>query len=105
MTMTQRSPATLNEYSLSSMTANQVVSANQSRTVVTQTSVMLLDIVGIIAIFLGLAQQFGNTALLPAFLHFTYSGVFLMAVGGMLTLPFFFWAFKSTEKIFGKISL
>ncbi|KXI29379.1 hypothetical protein [Paraglaciecola hydrolytica] len=66
---------------------------------------MLLDILGFALILIGLALQYGSVTKLPGFLQFNYNGLALIAIGIIMTLPFFVLALKACHKAFRNISL
>ncbi|MDP5030036.1 MAG: hypothetical protein NWQ54_08350 [Paraglaciecola sp.] len=66
---------------------------------------ILLDILGVLMIFLGLAQQFGKGNVLPDVMNIHYSGLIMMSLGLALTLPFFAWTVKTCSKILNNISI
>ncbi|WP_340680874.1 hypothetical protein [Paraglaciecola sp.] len=67
-------------------------------------SVITLDLMGFVLIFAGLGQQYGRIDLLPHSLSFAHSGLAIVTLGLIMTLPFLAWTLRSSEKALSKIS-
>jgi len=65
---------------------------------------MILDLVGFILIFVGLGQHFERINVVPNMLNFNLSGLVILTVGLLLTLPFFVWAINACGKAFKSLS-
>jgi hypothetical protein len=66
---------------------------------------MVLDLIGFVLIVIGLKQQFGNVEELQPSLLTAYSGMGLIIVGLIMTLPFIAWSLKSCIRVMSKISI
>lgn len=67
-------------------------------------ALMVLDLLGFVLIFVGIKQQFGGVDLLHPSLSFSYSGLALIIVGLIMTLPFIAWTLTTCAKVVSKIA-
>lgn len=65
---------------------------------------MVLDLLGFILIFVGLGQHFERINVLPNALNFNLSGLVIVTLGLLLTLPFFVWAINACGKAFKSLA-
>tara|TARA_R110000868_G_scaffold3464_1_gene22251 strand:- start:499 stop:798 length:300 start_codon:yes stop_codon:yes gene_type:complete len=65
---------------------------------------MVLDLVGFILIFVGLGQHFERINILPSVINTNMSGLVILTVGLLLTLPFFVWAINACGSALKSIS-
>ena len=68
-------------------------------------ALMVLDLLGFVLIFVGLAQHYQRINVLPDNLWFSYSGLLIAALGLMMTLPFLAWSLKASKTVLEKLSL
>lgn len=68
-------------------------------------ALMVLDLLGFVLIFVGLAQHYQRIDVLPDNLWFGYSGLIIAALGLMMTVPFLAWSLKTSKTVLEKLSL